>query len=210
MIHEAISPLGAIIALVYVATIASILTWMLRVPAAGDIEQHAKRIARESTRFSHIVVPVQGDMLSDRLVALGSQMAKFRGASMDVLYVVEVPLTLPINAGMEDEERNAEQAFARATKIADKYDVKINKRVQRARQAGPSIVQYAREQNADVLLLGDVPKSNRRGTKYARSVEYVFENAPCEVLIDRPPMQSREPRAPQAAPPAGGGIAAGT
>jgi nucleotide-binding universal stress UspA family protein len=77
----------------------------------------------------------------------------------------------------------------RAAKIAQKYDVKINRRMQPARQAGPSIVQYARDNNADLLLMGDVAKSNRRGTRYARSVEYVFEHAPCEVIIDRPPME---------------------
>ncbi len=108
---------------------------------------------------------------------------------MDVLYVVEVPLQLPLDAVSGDEERQALDAFARAGKIARRYDVKINRRTQRARQAGPTIVQYARDNNVDLLMMGDVPKSNRRGTRYARSVEYVFENAPCEVIIDRPPME---------------------
>jgi len=116
-------------------------------------------------------------------------MAKFRGATMDVLYVVEVPLSLPLDAVSDHQRQNAEDTFNRAKRIADRYDVKINKRLQPARQAGPSIVQYARDNNADLLLVGDVPKSNHRGTRYARSVEYVFEHAPCEVIIDRPPME---------------------
>jgi nucleotide-binding universal stress UspA family protein len=179
---------GGIIALIYVGTISSILWWMLHVPKAGDIEQHVKRIQREAGRFARIVVPVQGDVVSDRLVALASQMAKFRGATMDVLYVVEVPLQLPLDA-TGNEQANADAAFQRAAKIAARYDVKINRRMQKARQAGPSIVEYAREHNVDLLMMGDVAKSNRRGTRYARSVEYVFENAPCEVIIDRPPME---------------------
>lgn len=162
---------------------------MLHIPSVGDVEQHAKRITRQMGRFARIVVPVQGDVLSDRLVALASQMAKYRGASMDVLYVIEVPYTLPITAGMEAQEQSALEAFARAEKIAAKYDVKITKQLERARHAGPAIVQYARQNNADLLLMGDVPKANRRGTKFARSVEYVFENAPCEVMIDRPEME---------------------
>jgi nucleotide-binding universal stress UspA family protein len=133
-------------------------------------------------------VPVQGDVLSDRLVALASQMAKYRGATMDVLYVVEVPLTLPITAEMDDQLGQASDAFARASKIADRYDVKISQHVERARQAGPAIVQYARQNNTDLLLMGDLPKTNRRGTRYARTVEYVFENAPCDVIIHRPEM----------------------
>jgi nucleotide-binding universal stress UspA family protein len=108
---------------------------------------------------------------------------------MDVLYVIEVPLTLPITAGMENQEKQAREAFARAARIANKYDVKINQHIERARQAGPGIVQYARQNNADLLLMGDVPKQNRRGTRYARSVEYVFENAPCDVIIHRPQME---------------------
>ncbi len=178
---------GGIAALFYAATIISILRWMLHVPKIGDIEQHVKRVQREAGRFARIVVPVQGDVVSDRLVALASQMAKFRGATMDVLYVVEVPLQLPLDATV-NEQGVAEAAFQRAAKIAGRYDVKINKRMQKARQAGPTIVEYAREHNVDLLMMGDVAKSNRRGTRYAKSVEYVLENAPCEVIIDRPPM----------------------
>lgn len=189
MIHESFTPIGAVIALVYVSTISGIIWWMLHIPAAGDVGQHVARIRRETSRFARIVVPVQGDFVSDRLVALASQMARFRGARMDVLYVVEVPQQFPIDAVSEDQERSARETFERAARIASKYDVKISKSIQRARQAGPSIVQYARDHNADLLMMGDVPNRNRRGTRYARSVEYVFENAPCEVIIDRPPME---------------------
>ncbi|HLJ67230.1 MAG TPA: universal stress protein [Chloroflexota bacterium] len=189
MILEAASAIGGIIAVAYLSTIGSILWWMLHVPKVGNVAQHANRINRESTRFARIVVPIQGDVVSDRLVALASQMAKFRGATMDVVYIIEVPLQLPLDAVSEDQLGAADDAFARAAKIAGRYDVKISKHVQRARQAGPSIVEYARATNTDLLLMGDVPKSNHRGTRYARSVEYVFENAPCEVIIDRPPVE---------------------
>jgi nucleotide-binding universal stress UspA family protein len=175
-----------VIALAYVATISSILWWMLHIPKVGDVEQHARRITRQAGQFARIVVPVQGDVLSDRLVALGAQMAKYRGATMDVLYVIEVPLTLPLSAAMEDQEQHGRDAFARAARIAERYDVRISTRFERARQAGPGIVQYAQQNDTDLLLLGDVPRHNRRGTRFARSVEYVFEHAPCEVIIDRP------------------------
>lgn len=190
MVRDGVTVLGALIALGYVSTISGILWWMLHVPQVGDVAQHVRRIEREAHRFARIVVPVQGDVLSDRLVALASQMAKFRGARMDILYVVEVPLQFPIDAVSAEQQQAAEDTFNKAAKIAERYDVKVTKRLTRARQAGPSIVQYARDNNADLLLMGDVPKQNHRGTRYARSVQYVFENAPCEVIIDRPPMES--------------------
>jgi nucleotide-binding universal stress UspA family protein len=189
VVSEGASVIGVVVALVYVTTIGSILWWMLHVPEVGDVAQHASRIEREQSRFARIVVPVQGDVVSDRLVALASQMAKFRGARMDVLYVVEVPLQFPIDAVSEEQQRTAEEVFLKAAKIAERYDVKIARRLHRARQAGPAIVQYARDNAADLLLMGDLPKNNHRGTRYQRSVEYVLENAPCEVIIDRPPME---------------------
>ncbi len=189
MVREGVTLLGVVLAVGYVCVISSILFWMLNVPKLGNVAQHVSRIERDAERFSRIVVPVQGDFLSDRLVALASQMAKYRGARMDVLYVVEVPLQFPIDAVTEEQQRNAADAFDKAQKIAARYDVKINKRLQRARQAGPSIVQYAKDHAVDLVLIGDVAKQNHRGTRYARSVEYVFENAPCEVIIDRPPME---------------------
>lgn len=190
MIHEAATPLGAVIALVYVSVICSILWWMLHLPQAGGIEQHVSRVHREAGRFSRIVVPILGDFVSLHLVALASQMAKFRGANMDILYVVEVPLQLPLDAVSQSELDRAEQAFLQAQKIAHRYDVQINRRLERARQAGPTIVHYAEENDVDVLLMAAIPKNNRRGTRYARSVEYVLENAPCEVIVRRPPMDS--------------------
>jgi nucleotide-binding universal stress UspA family protein len=183
--------LGFIIAAGYVGIITSILWWMLHVPKVGDVGQHVSRVTREAGRFQRIVVPIQGDVFSGRLVALASQMARFRGARMDVIYIVEVPLQFPIDAVSEEQKRQADEAFLRAEKIAAQYDVRINKHLHRARQAGPSIVQYVRDTNADLLLMGDAPKLNHRGTRYARSVEYVFENAPCEVIIDRPPMDGQ-------------------
>lgn len=178
--------IGPILAIAYAGTVFSILWWMLHIPEQGGVEQHVSRMVREAGRFSRIVVPVQGDTLSDRLVALGSQMAKFRGASMDVVYVIEVPLQLPLNATTGDQDQIAQQVFSKARKIASRYDVTINAQVERARQAGPAIVRYVQHSGADLLLMGDVPNKNKRGTRFARSVEYVFENAPCEVIIDRP------------------------
>jgi len=189
VVAEQISAIGGLLAVVYVGTIGSILWWMLHIPQVGGIEQQVGRIQREAARFARIIVPIQGDVVSDRVVALASQMSKYRGAVMDVVYVIEVPMHLPIDAVTADQLQHAEGAFAKAAKIASRYDVRINRHIQRARQAGPSIVEYAREHSADFILMGDVPKSNRRGTRFARSVEFVFENAPCEVIIDRPPME---------------------
>jgi len=190
VIVEGSSAIGILVAAVYATVIGSILWWMLHVPSVGDIETHISRIKREEERFAHIVVPVQGEVLSERLIALASQMARYRGATLDIVYVTEVPLTLPLSAMTEEESRRADQAFELAARIAARYDVRINKRVQKARQAGPAIVQYARENNADFVLMAGTATNGRRPSHYARSVEYVLAHALSEVIIDRPPLEA--------------------
>lgn len=181
-----LSPIGIALGCIYVVVISSILWWMLHIPAAGGAEQKVARAVREATTFARILVPVQGGALSDRMVALGCQMAKYRHAEITLLYVIEVPLTLPSDASMPNDERQASEAFERATRIADRYGVTMRTETLKTRQAGPGIVQAVRNGRYDVVLMGDVPRRTRGGTEFARTVEYVHEHAPSEVLIYRP------------------------
>lgn len=191
-VHVRLSPVGIVIGCAYVAAISSILWWMLHIPAAGGAEQKAARAVRESTAFTRILVPVQGGRLSDKMVALACQMARYRHAEITLLYVIEVPLTLPSNASMPNDEGQAGDAFDRATKIANRYGVTMRAELYKTRQAGPGVVQFVRNGRYDVVLMGDVPRRSHGGTEFARTVEYIHEHAPSEVLIYRPSPEADE------------------
>lgn len=177
---------GILLGTVYVVTIISILVWMLKLPAAGGKEQKVARTIRESKAFARILVPVQGGRIFDKMVALACQMARYRDAEISLLYVIEVPLTLPGDAAMPRDEEMASEAFERATAIADRFGVTMLTEVYKTRQAGPGVVQYARLGRFDVVLMGDMPRPTRGGTEFARTVEYIYQHAPAEVLIYRP------------------------
>jgi nucleotide-binding universal stress UspA family protein len=177
---------GVILGCAYASAIVSIMVWMLRLPVAGGAEQKVARAVREASTFARILVPVQGGRLSDRMVALSCQMAKYRHAEISLLYVIEVPLTLPSDASMPVDEQQAAEVFERAKGIADRFNVVMQTELYRTRQAGPGVVQFIRRGRFDVTLMGDAPKRTRGGTEFARTVEYILEHAPSEVLIYRP------------------------
>lgn len=181
-----LSPIGIFLGCTYVVIIASILWRMLHIPAAGGAQQKVARAVREAAAYARILVPVQGSALSDKMVALGCQMAKYRHAEITLMYVVEVPLTLPGDASMPADQERAAEAFERATRIADRYGVKMRTETLKTRQAGPGVVSAVRNGRYDVVLMGDIPRRDRGGTEFARTVEYVHEHAPSEVLIYRP------------------------
>ncbi len=178
---------GAILAFGFAASIIGVITWMLRLPEQTPATLQVAKAVRATERTNRILVPVQGTALSDRMVALGAQMAKARRADLVVFYVVEVPWMLPLDAHLPEAERLADDTLARARSITDRYDVPLTTRIAHARAAGHAVIDEAIEIGADIILMGDLP--GRGGeTRFNETTTYVFSHAPCEVVIDRPAM----------------------
>jgi nucleotide-binding universal stress UspA family protein len=182
---------GAIIAFIFAASVISVIRWMLAVPEETPTTLRVARAIRHAGRANLVLVPVQGTALSDRLVALGSQMAKARQARIEVIYVIEVPLTLPLDAKMPGGEARAQDVFERAQRIADRYGIHVETKVVNAREAGMAIIEEAVSSAADIILMGDVPR-RPGGTRFGTTTTYVFARAPSEVIIDRPALEELE------------------
>lgn len=175
---------GATIAFGFALTIISVITWMLRLPEQTPAALQVARAVRVTEHTNRILVPVQGTALSDRMVALGAQMARVRKAELVAFYVIEVPWTLPLGAHLPEAERVAVETLARARRITDRFDVPLITRIAHARAAGRTIIDDAIETGADIILMGDLPGRGRE-TRFNETASYVFAHAPCEVVIDR-------------------------
>lgn len=182
-----ITIIGALIASGFAASIISVIVWMLRLPEQTPTSLQVAKVVRMTQHANLILVPVQGTALSDRMVALGAQMARARRAQLVVSCVVEVPWTLPLGAHLPEAERIAEESLERARRIASRYDVSLTTRIAHARAAGQAIVEEAVDSGADIILMGDLP-SRAGQTRFNETTSYVFNHAPCEVVIDRPAM----------------------
>src|SRR5262249_23112410 len=152
-------------AVAFVASRALIILWMLRVPEQTPTTLRVAKAVRLTARANRIIVPVQGTALSDRMVALGSQMAKARQATIEGFYVIEGPWTRPLTAQLPAAETVAREELERATHIAERYGVQLETSVMNAREAGRAIVEEATATGADIILMGDVPQA-RGGTRF--------------------------------------------
>ncbi len=162
--------------------------------------------------FSTILVPVFGTGLDDDIVATAGRLAaadadggRDGGASrLDVVYVIEVPLTLPLDAKLPKErEEQARRALERAREVGEEYeDVEVTTDVIRARKVGAGILEAARRGGAEAIVIGGEPPTKIRGggvfggigaakpAEIGEATEYVLKKAPCRVLLTAPP----EPR----------------
>ena len=175
-------------------------------------EYSLKRRELEAAEFSRMLVPVFGTALDDDIVATAGRLADSQVTEdehpprMDVVYIAELPLTVPIDAPLPEEVRErADRALARADEIGDEYDnVEVGTAFVRARSIGAGIVSEARQRDSEVIVMGAEPPSRIRGgavlggigaarpEEVGKVTEYVLRKAPCRVLLTAPPEETLE------------------
>jgi APA family basic amino acid/polyamine antiporter len=159
--------------------------------------------------FSNLLVPVFGTKLDDDIVATAGRLAAAESEDADgegesrleLIYVIEVPLTEPLDAALPPErEAQARRALERAREVGEEYeDVEVSTEVIRARKTGAGIVEAARRLNSEAIVIGAEPPSKIRGggrfggigaarpAEIGSATEYVLKKAPCRVLLTAPP-----------------------
>jgi basic amino acid/polyamine antiporter, APA family len=160
--------------------------------------------------FRNILVPVFGTELDDDIVATAGRLAAAEqeqsgkgeeDARLDVIYVIEVPLTLPLDAPLPPaREAEAQKALERAREVGEEYaDVGVSTEVIRARKVGAGILEAARRSGAEAIVIGGEPPTKIRGgatiggigaakpAEIGAATEYVLKKAPCRVLLTAPP-----------------------
>jgi len=159
--------------------------------------------------FRNILVPVFGTKLDDDIVATAGRLAAAEqeesdegdDARLELVYVIEVPLTLPLDAPLPPErEDEARRALERAREVGEEYeDVGVSTEVIRARKVGAGILEAARRSGSEAIVIGGEPPSKIRGgakiggigaakpAEIGAATEYVLKKAPCRVLLTAPP-----------------------
>ena len=96
--------------------------------------------------YDQILVPIIGSRISDEMMVLACQLATEKKSAIDGLYVIEVPLNLPLDASLVNERAKAAQALKAAATIASQFKVKFTPHMVTARRAGRAIVEEAATQ----------------------------------------------------------------
>jgi APA family basic amino acid/polyamine antiporter len=134
--------------------------------------------------YRRIVVPVVAGRPSDDALDLACRLAAERGARVVALSVVEVPLELPLDAELPEEERRANDELDEAVAFGDIYGVRVVGRLVRGRSASVEIVREAERREAEIIVLGSPRKSlTRRRGVFGSTVDRVMRKAPCRVMV---------------------------
>jgi APA family basic amino acid/polyamine antiporter len=169
---------------------------------------------RAEAEYGSILVPVSGSPLDDDIVQTAGRLAAEEddefgegGAVIEALWVFEVPMALPLDTRVPDEElKRARKALARAKAVGEEYEgVEVATAVVRARRAGEAIVREARRRGVEAIVLAaEEPVRTRGGALYGgkqglrdtfvgETTRYVVNKAHCRVLLTAPPAEGQDP-----------------
>jgi basic amino acid/polyamine antiporter, APA family len=134
--------------------------------------------------YRTIVVPVVRSNESEEALVAAARLAAERGATVAIVHVLEVPLSLPVEADLPEREAEADELLDDAVSLVEAYGVRAFARLARGRSAGAEIVREAEQRSAELIALGARRKHARRGTPiFGRTTDYVVRHSPCRVLV---------------------------
>ena len=133
--------------------------------------------------FSSILVPMKLGAIGEEMVATAVKLAAERGAEVEALFVIRVPLDLAIDAELDEQEERAAASLAEAALLGADLGVAVRTETIRARSIGEAIVSEATRRGNDLIVCGSAPKWRRQSRFFSPTVEYVLRKAPCEVLV---------------------------
>jgi nucleotide-binding universal stress UspA family protein len=137
----------------------------------------------EGVSYRRVLVPMKLGPIGEEMVATAVALAKERGASVDAVFVIKVPLESALDAPLHDLDEQAAASLAEAVLLGDENGVRVEPVSVRGRSIGGAIVEQATERHADLIVLGSSPRWRRQSAFFSPTVDYVLRNAPCEVLV---------------------------
>jgi APA family basic amino acid/polyamine antiporter len=173
------------------------------------LSEQALRSEPVRAEYGSILVPIFGTPLDDDIVQTAGRLAaaehadaaEGEGATIEAVWVFEVPLSLPLDARLpETQVKRARAALARAKAVGEEYEgVQVATATLRARRAGEGIVAEAARRGVELIVLAAEEPSRIRGgvglggkggpldNFVGDATKYVVRKAPCRVILTAPP-----------------------
>ncbi len=132
-----------------------------------------------------ILVLVNGKSVDDEVVKLACNLAKKSKAKVDVVNIIEVERSLPLDTPVDSEAEKAEEILSHAEDVAREINCDVETDLIQAREAGPAIVDTATERKADLIVMGTGYKKHLGVFDLGRTISHILKEAPCQILLYR-------------------------
>ena len=137
--------------------------------------------------IDRILVAARGNGVDQVAVELACKIGGKSKAKIYIVYVLEVNRSLPVDAVIRPDIEAAENVLLEAEEYAQAHDFEVETEIIQARDVGPAIIEVARQNNVELIVMGMSYKKRFGSFTMGNAVPHVLEEAPCRVLICREP-----------------------
>ena len=132
--------------------------------------------------YGSALVPLFGTDVNGGAMSAAARLAG-EDATVDALYVIEVPPQLSLDAHMEEEEERARAVLDTARIRGRERKLKVRTSVIRTRNPGAALVDEARQRRSEVIYLDTVhaPPSER---VLGPAALYLLRERPCRIVVE--------------------------
>ena len=140
----------------------------------------------EDLEFQRVLVPVAGTKADEEAIELACKLAKSKSNKCEIfaVHVIPVERSLPLDTENSSKIGVAENILRNIEEIAYNQGCPIETEMLQARDIGPAIIDEAKKNEVDLIIIGISYKKHFGQFCLGDVVPYVLENAPCRVLID--------------------------
>ncbi len=139
-----------------------------------------------------IVLPLMPDLDVEHALTISGRLARDLGASIHLVYLLEVARHLPIGSPLAEQESAANAAVEQGVQIARKKGLRVVPHIERVRAPEEGLLQLLRSYKAGYVVLGAFASHSDEATFHGL-VDTLLHRAPCNVLIGRRAVESDRP-----------------
>ncbi|MBV9121721.1 MAG: universal stress protein [Chloroflexi bacterium] len=140
----------------------------------------------------HILLAVSGSAVDTHLVTLACNMAQQYKGRLYVVHVLEVPRTLPLDANMAEESREADAILTRIEDAASKVKCSLESEIIQARDVAQTLVDEAEDRHVGLIIMG-MQRREKYGKFYlGTTIPAVLAAAKCRVWVIRAGLDDSE------------------
>jgi nucleotide-binding universal stress UspA family protein len=130
--------------------------------------------------YRNVLIPIDGSKSSDELVTFICSLQKQIPGEIHIVYVIEVPRSLPLNECPPDKLELARRSLRKSELIAVKTEAVISTQIIFARTAEDSIIKTAEDMNCDMIA---ITQSNSKASLFSNTSMSIYKRAKCSVCL---------------------------
>ena len=161
------------------------------------------------TAARRVVVGLNGGPTDALVVRTACELVRGTKGSLAGVHIVEIDWSHDLSEDIASDNETAATVLDMAETLADKAGCRLETTLLQARDVGAALVDEAVALGADLIIVG-LPFRKKFGGDFAigRTVPYVLQNAPCEVLVLREPIADQAARGREPGVAVGAGLGA--